>query len=101
MHQFSDEPVERSKSEKSFLQALENLYARMFNGEDLRSEEEKMLDTIRMAHDEWKNAEAFFQDVTDPDLIDHAIYRVQAAKTKYRYLMKLAREMGIKQQNFQ
>jgi len=100
MHQFSDEPMERSKSERGFLQALENLYARMFNGEDLRSEEEKMLDIIRMAHDEWKNAEAFFQDVTDPDLIDHAIYRVQAAKTKYRYLMKLAREMGIKQ-NFQ
>ena len=86
MHQFSDEPMERSKSERNFIQTLENLYARMFSGEDLRSEEEKMLDTIRMAHDEWKNAEAFFQDVTDPDLIDHAIYRVQAAKTNIAIL---------------
>ncbi len=105
MHQFSDEFMqkqeqEKDKDERHFIQVLESFYNKIFNTGDLRSEEEKILDMIKAAHDEWKNAEAFFQDVTDPDLIDHAIYRIQAAKTRYSYLIKLAREMEISQ-NFQ
>ncbi|QEK13410.1 DUF2508 family protein [Crassaminicella thermophila] len=84
------------KNTNSFFNKINTIYAQVVNGEDIRSEEDKMIDTIRSAHDEWKNAEAFFQNVTDPDLIDYAIYRVEAAKTRYTYLMKVAREMGIK-----
>lgn len=84
------------EQENKFLSAVNNFYAKVINGADLRSENEKMIDNIRIAHEEWKNAEAYFQNVTDDDLVDYAIYRVQAAKTRYVYLMKLAREMGIR-----
>ncbi|QXM07146.1 YaaL family protein [Crassaminicella indica] len=85
-----------TKSENSFFSAVGNLYAQIINGEAVQTEEDKMIHTIKEAHEEWRNAEKYFQDVTDPDLIDYAIYRVEAAKTRYTYLLKVAREMGIK-----
>lgn len=96
MNGFTQFMKRNGKTETGFMDMLSNFYARVIHGEDTRSEDDKMLDTIRQAHDEWKNAEAYFQSVTDPDLIDYAIYRVEAAKTRYTYLMKLAREMGVR-----
>jgi hypothetical protein len=62
---------------------------------EIKTEDQQILENIRMAHEEWRNAEKYFENVTDPDLIDHAIYRIEAARTRYTYLLKLAREMGI------
>lgn len=86
----------RGKSRRNFKEILSSFYARVIVGENMRTDEEKMLESIRQAHDDWRNAEAYFQMVTDPDLIDYAIYRIDAAKIKYMYLMKLAREMGLR-----
>lgn len=96
MGQMINRSSRNHKNDYDFLGKITDFYARMVNGEDVRTEEEKMIDTIKQAHEEWKNAEVFFQNVTEPDLIDHAIYRAQAAKTRYAYLMKLAREMGAR-----
>lgn len=96
MSRAGNHPTRNEKSTNRFFDKINMIYAQVVNGEDIRSEEDKMIDTIRSAHDDWRNAEAFFQNVTDPDLIDYAIYRVEAAKTRYTYLMKIAREMGIK-----
>lgn len=85
----------KQKNEQGFLNMIGSFYAQVVNGQDIRTEEDKILETIKLAHEEWNNAEAFFQNVTDPDLIDHAIYRVEAAKTRYAYLMKIARQMDI------
>ncbi|TCO72643.1 YaaL family protein [Marinisporobacter balticus] len=84
------------KSENGFFDRVGSFYAQVVNGEDIRTEDDKIVDTIKSAHEEWRNAEEFFQSATDPDLIDYAIYRVEAAKTRYAYLMKIARKMGIK-----
>ncbi len=84
------------KAENNFKDMLSNFYARVIVGEDMRTEEDKMLENIRQAHEDWRNAESYFQTVTDPDLIDYAIYRVEASRTRYTYLMKLAREMGVR-----
>ncbi|WP_026476780.1 YaaL family protein [Alkaliphilus transvaalensis] len=59
-------------------------------------ENQSFLQIIAQAHEEWKNAEALFHDVTDPDLIDHAIYKVEAARSRYIYLLKKAKEEGIR-----
>lgn len=96
MRQRVDRSLKHRKNENGFLNNIGTFYAQVINGEDIRTEEDKMVDTIKSAHEEWKNAESFFQSATDPDLIDYAIYRVEAAKTRYTYLMKVAREMGIK-----
>lgn len=59
-------------------------------------EEDELLRILREAHSEWKSAELYFQTVTEPDLIDYAIYEMEAARTKYIYLLKQAREGGLR-----
>ncbi|MBI2873878.1 MAG: DUF2508 family protein [Firmicutes bacterium] len=49
-------------------------------------------ETVRQARMEWNTARAVFDSVSDPDLIDHAIYAVEAAERRYMYLVKLAKE---------
>lgn len=84
----------KEKVQNKFLNNLANAYGKFMYGE-VKSEDEQILENIRTAHEEWKNAEKYFENVTDPDLIDHAIFRIEAARTRYTYLLRLAREMGI------
>ncbi len=44
------------------------------------------------AHSEWLAARDYFEEVTDPDLVDYAILSVQAAEKRYVYLWKRMRE---------
>lgn len=84
----------KNNTANGLLNSLNNIYEKLVYGE-VKTEDDQILDSIRLAHEEWKNAEKYFENVTDPDLIDHAIYRIEAARTRYTYLLKLAREMGI------
>lgn len=89
--------MDKSKAENmTFRDKIENIYARVFNPDGLVSEEEKILKMLQEAREDWKRAEARFQEVTDTDLIDHTIYDLQAAKTRYSYLLKMAKDRGIK-----
>ncbi|NLK44362.1 MAG: DUF2508 family protein [Tissierellia bacterium] len=68
----------------------------MFNFKEKDKEMEDMLEILKNAHKEWKDKEKYFQEVTDPDLIDIAIYEMEASRIKYIYLLKkLKEEMGI------
>lgn len=60
------------------------------------AESEKIIKEIKQAQNDIKNAENFFQNVTDIELIDVAIYELEAKKSKYQYLIKIAKEKGIK-----
>ena len=62
-------------------------------------ESEKIIKEIKQAQNDIKNAENFFQNVTDIELIDVAIYELEAKKSKYQYLIKIAKEKGIKVQH--
>ncbi len=53
---------------------------------------DEMLENLRLAHKEWRDKENFFEAVTDPDLIDYAIYDIEASKLKYIYLLKKMKE---------
>ncbi len=97
--QQSREDNRREKSDNKLLNSINNIYEKLIYGE-VKTDEEQLIDSIRMAHEDWKNAEKYFQNVTDPDLIDHAIYRIEAARTRYNYLLKLAREMGLHNELF-
>lgn len=48
---------------------------------------------VRQAYADWQAAENYFDNVADPDLIDFAIYDIEAAKKKYIYMLKKAREL--------
>ncbi|MFA5576172.1 MAG: DUF2508 family protein [Tissierellaceae bacterium] len=56
---------------------------------------EEMIDDLNRAHKEWRAKEEIFKEVTDPDLVDIAIYEMEASKIKYIYLLKrIKKEMG-------
>ncbi len=60
-------------------------------------EEEMLKKAINKAGKELLVTRSFFDNVTDPDMVDHAIYAMQAAERKYAYLLKFAREKGYRQ----
>ena len=59
-----------------------------------------LLMNLELACQEWKYAKLYFDCVTDPDLIDHAIFYIGATEKKYMYLLKRAREEGLNIDNF-
>lgn len=61
--------------------------------EEEKSEEQHILEGLKNAYKEWRMNEEYFQWVTDPDLVDYAIYELKASKKKYAYFLKKAKEM--------
>lgn len=55
----------------------------------------ELLQAVAQAHREWEMAKRIFESVTDPDLVDYAIYQVQAAQKHYTYLLRRAKEEGL------
>lgn len=47
---------------------------------------------VEAAHREWLAAQEYFQSVTDPQLVDHAVHAIIAAEQKYMYLFRKVRE---------
>ncbi|HEY8343891.1 MAG TPA: DUF2508 family protein [Bacillota bacterium] len=50
---------------------------------------------VEEARQEWKSAREYFNTVTEPDLIDHAIYALEAAEKRFVYLLKKIREEQV------
>jgi hypothetical protein len=48
-------------------------------------------DTAENALIQWKNAVSFFNEVTEPDMVEFAILRISAARKKFEYLLKKRR----------
>lgn len=48
-------------------------------------------ESVEQAKVEWMCARAYFDQVTDPELVDYAIYQVKAAERRYMYLLGQAR----------
>jgi len=46
---------------------------------------------VERARRDWLAAQTYFQSVSDPELVDHAIHLVEAAERKYIYLLRQAR----------
>jgi len=55
----------------------------------------EFMEILTEAKEEWVQAQNYFDNVSEPDLVDYAIYRLEAAKKRYMYLMKQARTSGI------
>ncbi|OJU09800.1 MAG: hypothetical protein BGN88_11850 [Clostridiales bacterium 43-6] len=43
---------------------------------------------LESAKKEWEEAKNIFENVSEPDLVDYAIYNVEAAEKKYVYLLR-------------
>ncbi len=53
-----------------------------------KSHREEVIDSLKRAQEEMKAKEKYFDHATDPDLVDFAIYDMEASKRKYSYLLK-------------
>lgn len=60
------------------------------------TEEEKFLAELDRAFTEWRLAQERINQITHPELIDHAIFVLEAAEKKYGYYLRKARERGIR-----
>lgn len=53
------------------------------------------VELVHQAWQQWQAAQNYFESVSDPELIDYAIYDVEATRRKYIYMLKQAeREMN-------
>lgn len=52
---------------------------------------DQILEEVDRAMKEWLNAQNYFANVTDPELVDHSILVCQAAEKKYQYLLRVAK----------
>ena len=77
---------------------LSNLISILYYGVENKQEQalEEFFLSLNKAKQEMYDAENFFDNVIDPELIDHAIYKMEAARSKYIYLLKQAKEDGIR-----
>ena len=71
--------IQRKVSIKSILESFKS---------KKHSEKDEMFINIENAKKEWEDAKNIFENVSQPDLVDYAIYKVEAAEQKYIYLLK-------------
>lgn len=57
--------------------------------------EKRLLDDLKLTRAELEIAYSGFDNVTDPDLIDCYIYKVNAVLMRYKFLMEKAAELNI------
>mgnify|MGYP000554021960 CR=1 FL=1 len=58
-------------------------------------EKDEMFINIEKAKKEWEDAKNIFENVSHPDLVDYAIYKIEAAEQKYIYLLKQYRNGNL------
>ena len=80
----------------TFAYKMVSIFKNLFGQEKVKSEEEEILEAVQKALDDIRNSEIFFHSVTDMNLIDYAIYKINAAQEKYGFLIKLAKEKQVR-----
>lgn len=60
------------------------------------SENDELLENIKNARKEWADACANFEYVNEEEVVDYYTYKIKACQVKYDYLIKKAKEKGIK-----
>ena len=56
---------------------------------------DKLLEEINLVKMQIQNANTRFEQTSDSDLVESAIYEIQSLKAKYRYLVKSAKLLDI------
>jgi len=82
-----------------YLRNMKNLFNKVKNEITEKAERKEPTNDIfvnvECARKEWEYAKNIFENVSDPDLIDYAIYNVEAAEKKYTYLIKQIKSMTV------
>ena len=43
---------------------------------------------IKTAYRDWEDAKNFFEYVSEPELVDYAVYAIEAAKRRFLYMLR-------------
>ncbi|NLW18079.1 MAG: DUF2508 family protein [Firmicutes bacterium] len=74
---------------------LKEFMEKAFLGKSEENEEEQpdfdMVALVEQAKQDWLHAANYFNNVSDPELVDHAILLREAAERRYMYLLKQAK----------
>lgn len=71
------------------------LVHQVFPGTAPKSEAQQIVESIEKARSDLEQAESLFNELTDAQAIDFATYDILAARARYSYLIKLAKERGL------
>jgi hypothetical protein len=64
---------------------------------EIESEEAAiLLQSIKEARKDWMNATINFEYASENEVIDYYAYKIKAFEVKYQYLLRKAKEMGIR-----
>lgn len=66
--------------------------AQEFFGEE---ETFSLVEAIGRAKQDWEAAKMLFREVTEPELVDFAIFQMEAAERRFIHLLRRAREEGV------
>jgi len=77
------------------LEISSKLFFEWLDEETVNTPQTQLAEEIREAYREWITAQKYFQWVSDPDLVDYAIFTEEAARRKYIYLLNQAKNQGI------
>lgn len=83
------------KKPKQLIDKVNEIINKILSAKELDGEEE-FCKIVLKAKQEMTDAQIYFDSVTDTELVDHAIYRMEAAKSHYVYLIKQAKAKGIR-----
>ncbi|SHK27968.1 Protein of unknown function [Anaerobranca californiensis DSM 14826] len=68
------------------------------NEQPIISEQSKsIMELVEEAKREWLAAKEYFENVSDPDLIDYAIHSIKATEKRYNYLLKKVKQMNLEE----
>ncbi len=70
----------------------DNILRRLLPREEPLSPPESYYLPVKQAWQEWQDAKQRFNQVSDPGMVDYAVYSLQAAERRYIYLLQKARE---------
>ncbi|HYF92906.1 MAG TPA: DUF2508 family protein [Symbiobacteriaceae bacterium] len=56
--------------------------------------EESLHHQVNAAHRDWVTAQQYFQCVSEPELVDHAVHAIIAAEQRYKLLLRKLREQS-------
>lgn len=59
------------------------------------NEQKEIIQAIEEAREELDNCRRYFEEVSEPSLVDYAIHSEDAAKTKLSFLLSEAKEKGV------
>jgi len=61
----------------------------------VRAADAEYIEKVREAWTQWQAAQNYFENVSDPELVDFAIYDLEASRRRYIYMLKQTESIAL------